>query len=111
MKYCDEIIQKGGKFVVEEKLVGEEFSLMSFSDGKTLIHMPAIQDHKRALDGDLGPNTGGMGTYSAANHSLPFLNNNEVKKAQEINSLTAAALKKKFGYGYKGVLYLSLIHI
>ena len=105
MKYCDEIIQKGGKFVVEEKLVGEEFSLMSFSDGKTLIHMPAIQDHKRALDGDLGPNTGGMGTYSAANHSLPFLNKNEVKKAQEINSLTAAALKKKFGYGYKGILY------
>lgn len=105
LEYCEQLIQKGGPFVIEEKLIGEEFSLMSFSDGNSLKHMPAIQDHKRALDGDVGPNTGGMGTYSDADHSLPFLTNNEIKEAQKINNLTASALKDKYGYGYKGVLY------
>ena len=103
--YCEELIGMGGKFVIEEKLIGQEFSMMSFCDGNILKHMPAIQDHKRAFDGDLGPNTGGMGTYSDASHSLPFLKKSEIKQAQKINELTALALKNKFGYGYKGVLY------
>jgi len=60
--YCQELVEKGGIFVIEEKLIGQEFSLMSFCDGETLKHMPAVQDHKRAYDGDTGPNTGGMGT-------------------------------------------------
>ncbi|GIT57159.1 MAG: hypothetical protein Ct9H300mP18_05880 [Candidatus Neomarinimicrobiota bacterium] len=70
--YCQEIIDKGGKFVIEEKFIGEEFSLMSFCDGKSLKHMPIVQDHKRAYENDTGPNTGGMGTYTDINHSLPF---------------------------------------
>lgn len=49
IKYCKNIIANDGKFVIEEKLIGEEFSLMSFCDGDNLIHMPPIQDHKRAL--------------------------------------------------------------
>ena len=103
--YCQELVEKGGVFVLEEKLIGQEFSLMSFCDGETLKHMPAVQDHKRAYDGDTGPNTGGMGTYSDGDHSLPFLTNNDVNQAHEINIATAKALKNKFGYGYKGVLY------
>ena len=79
--YCEELIGMGGKFVIEEKLIGQEFSMMSFCDGNILKHMPAIQDHKRAFDGDLGPNTGGMGTYSDASHSLPFLKKSEIKQA------------------------------
>ena len=105
LEYCDQLIKKGGSFIIEEKLIGEEFSLMSFCDGASLKHMPAVQDHKRAFDGDLGPNTGGMGTYSDANHSLPFLTNSEIKEAQKINETAAAALKEKNGVGYKGVLY------
>ena len=103
--YCQELVEKGGIFVIEEKLIGQEFSLMSFCDGETLKHMPAVQDHKRAYDGDTGPNTGGMGTYSDGDHSLPFLTKNDINQAHEINTATAKALKNKFGYGYKGVLY------
>jgi fusion protein PurCD len=78
---------------------------MSFCDGENLKHMPAVQDHKRAFDDDLGPNTGGMGTYSDADHSLPFLQKKEIQKAQDINQATANALRKEFGYGFKGILY------
>ena len=103
--YCQELVEKGGVFVLEEKLIGQEFSLMSFCDGENLKHMPAVQDHKRAYEGDVGPNTGGMGTYSDGHHSLPFLKKNDVNQAHEINTATAKALKNKFGDGYKGVLY------
>ena len=97
----------GGKGVkvAEKKLIGQEFSLMSFCDGKHLSHMPAVQDHKRAYEGDMGPNTGGMGTYSDSDHSLPFLDNNHIGSAKKINEKTASALKDKFGQGYKGILY------
>jgi len=104
-EYCQSLVDRGGKFIIEEKLIGQEFSLMSFCDGNSLKHMPAVQDHKRAYEGDLGPNTGGMGTYSDANHSLPFLNKEDINMAHSINVSTAKALKDKFGEGYKGVLY------
>ena len=105
LAYCMELVDKGGEFVVEEKFIGQEFSLMSFCDGETLKHMPAVQDHKRAYEGDRGPNTGGMGTYSDADHSLPFLKDSDIQEAHAINISTAMALKDKFGEGYKGVLY------
>ncbi|MFL2994364.1 MAG: phosphoribosylamine--glycine ligase [Candidatus Neomarinimicrobiota bacterium] len=103
--YCEELIKKGGHFLIERKLIGEEFSLMSFCDGENLSHMPAVQDHKRAYEGDTGPNTGGMGTYSDSDHKLPFLEDSHIKSAQKINEQTAKALKQKFGEGYKGILY------
>lgn len=103
--YCKELVEKGGEFVIEEKFIGEEFSLMSFCDGDSLKHMPAVQDHKRAYEGDTGPNTGGMGTYSDANHSLPFLQESDIAEAHAINLATGKALKNKFGEEYKGVLY------
>ena len=103
--YCKELISKSQPFIIEEKFIGQEFSLMSFSDGKTLKHMPAVQDHKRAYENDEGPNTGGMGTYSDADHSLPFLQKKDIEKAHEINQATTNALMKEFGYGYKGILY------
>ena len=105
LAYCQELVNNDGEFVIEEKFIGEEFSLMSFCDGETLKHMPAIQDHKRAYEGDTGPNTGGMGTYSDANHSLPFLTDDDIAQAHDINLQTAKAVKDKFGVGYKGILY------
>ena len=105
IEYCDSLIQKGSTFLIEEKFIGEEFSLMSFCDGTNIKHMPAVQDHKRAYDGDLGPNTGGMGSYSDQNHSLPFLKDSDIKEAQSINRETLKALKEHFKEDYKGILY------
>ena len=105
LEYCQEIVNNNGSFLIEEKFIGEEFSLMSFCDGNTLKHMPVVQDHKRAYENDSGPNTGGMGTYTDSNHSLPFLKNEDVSMAKAINEKTAKALKDKFSEGYKGVLY------
>ena len=106
--YANEIINIGGSFLIEEKLVGEEFSLMSFVDGKVCKHMPVVQDHKRAYEGDTGPNTGGMGTYSFGNHSLPFLSEKDINEAQKTNELVAKQLFEETGTPYVG---LSLIHI
>ena len=105
LNYCQQLIDGGGEFVLEEKIVGQEFSLISFCDGKTLIHMPAVQDHKRAFDGDTGPNTGGMGTYSDANHSLPFISDDDIKTARAINEQVAHAVGAKYNDSYKGILY------
>jgi phosphoribosylamine--glycine ligase len=105
LAFCRELVDHGHPFVVEEKVEGEEFSLMSFCDGKTLRHMPAVQDHKRAYEGDKGPNTGGMGTYTDADHKLPFLMDADITAAQEINQRVAAALAAECGALYQGILY------
>lgn len=105
LAFCRELIAHGHPFVVEEKIEGEEFSLMSFCDGITLRPMPAVQDHKRAYNGDKGPNTGGMGTYTDADHKLPFLTDADIAAAQAINQQVAAALAKECGAPYKGILY------
>ena len=60
---------------------------------------------RQAYENDTGPNTGGMGTYSDANHSLPFLDSSDIEEAHNINTQTARALKDKFDEGYKGILY------
>ena len=105
LEYCKEIISSLGTFVIEEKIFGEEFSLMSFCDGITTSHMPAVQDHKRAYEGDTGPNTGGMGSYTDSNHSLPFLKEQDIIVAQETNERVLRSLKDHTGQGYKGILY------
>ena len=72
MSYCKEIIALNQSVVIEEKLLGQEFSFMCFCDGEHIVPMPIVQDHKRAFVDDKGPNTGGMGSYSDANHRCLF---------------------------------------
>ena len=103
--YALECIAECGRVVLEEKLIGVEFSLISFVSGKHVVDTPAIQDHKRAYNGDTGPNTGGMGTWSDANHSLPFITDSDLARAKELNRLTAAALEAECGEPFKGLLY------
>ncbi|WP_423792756.1 phosphoribosylamine--glycine ligase [Methanocaldococcus indicus] len=106
-KYAKEIFETGlggGKVLIEEKLVGVEFTLHGFVDKEHIKFTPFVQDHPHAYEGDKGEITGGMGSYSCPNHSLPFLNENDVKEAMEIMEETVKALKKEVG-GYKGILY------
>ena len=93
-----------GGVVLEERLIGEEFTLQAFVDGNHLIPMPLVQDHKRAFEGDIGPNTGGMGSYSMPDHMLPFVSDTDYKKALAIMRATIAALERT-GKPYKGILY------
>lgn len=105
LQYTTELLAHTDQVVIEEKLIGEEFSLMSFCDGTTLRHMPAVQDHKRAFESDTGPNTGGMGSYSDVDGCLPFLTGDDVQQAQNFNEMTIQALRSEFGLPYQGVLY------
>ena len=105
LAFCKELLAAGHPFVIEEKLEGEEFSLLSFTDGTTLRHMPAVQDHKRAFNGDRGPNTGGMGSYTDANGSLPFLTPADIAHARHTNEKVIAALHRDLNEPYRGILY------
>lgn len=105
LDYCKQLLEEGRPVIVEEKLDGEEFSYQSFFDGKHIAHTIPVQDHKRALVGDTGPNTGGMGSYSCENHLLPFLSEQDVREAGDINQKVGAALLAETGEEYKGILY------
>ena len=109
--YAEECIAECGRVMIEEKLIGVEFSLMSFVSGTQVADMPAVQDHKRAYEGDTGPNTGGMGTYSCPDHSLPFLDASDLDAAKQINRQISAALLQECGYPYRGILYGGFIAV
>ncbi len=108
-EYAKEIIRKGvgtiNKVVMEERLVGEEFTLQAFVSPEEIVGMPMVQDHKRAYEGDRGPNTGGMGSYSNRGYILPFLKKADYEFAIDIMRKTVRALYKDTGDAYKGVLY------
>jgi phosphoribosylamine--glycine ligase len=88
------------EWVIEDRLVGEEFTVQAFVANGDVRPTPAVQDHKRAYEGDEGPNTGGMGSYADATPALPFLTRAEYDRAVEILEATVDALD-----GYTGVLY------
>ena len=94
-----------GRVVVEDYLEGPEFSLMCFVEGENVYPMPVAQDHKRAFDGDKGPNTGGMGAYT----SLPFITEEDLAFAMEkVMRPTAKAMVAE-GCPLTGVLYGGLM--
>lgn len=88
-------IYRNGKVIIEEKVEGEEFSLQFFSDGKKLVPTPCVRDYKRAFDGDLGPNTGGMGAYKDIDNLLPYMIQNDWDQAIEIGDKIFNKLKGK----------------
>ncbi|OPL13356.1 MAG: hypothetical protein AVO39_03550 [delta proteobacterium MLS_D] len=102
---CEKILEDSGSVLVEEKLDGEEFSLQCFCDGETVVPMPAVQDHKRRFAGDRGPNTGGMGSYSFPDHSLPFLRPEDTAEALSVTRRVAEALRSETGIPFKGIMY------
>ena len=97
--------QAGARVVIEEFMDGEEGSLFALCDGTTAMLLGGAQDHKRAFDGDLGPNTGGMGAYSPA----PVFTEDLVRRADnEIVQPTIKAMAAE-GASYRGVLYAGLM--
>ncbi len=95
---------EGGGVLLEEKIEGEEFSLMALVTDSGVYPMPVVQDFKRALEGDAGGNTGGMGSYSQRDHLLPFLSGAMRDRALELLRRTVDALHAE-GIPYRGVLY------
>ncbi len=94
----------GGHVQFEELAVGEEFTVMALTDGTTVLPMVACQDHKRLYEGDQGPNTGGMGSYSQADGLLPFLSKAEYDDAVDIVQGLVDALRAD-GCPYVGAIY------
>jgi len=97
-------VKQDGLVVIEEKLKGREFTLQAFTDGKRVEVMPLVRDFKRAYDGDKGPNTGSMGSFSCPDHGMPDLPLEAVEKGIEIMGRTVEALSGSVGL-YQGVLY------
>jgi len=106
--YVKEIINNKisghAQVVIEERLIGEEFTVQAFVDGDKVIPMPAAQDHPHAYEDDQGPITGGMGSYSDKNGLLPFLDKKNYQISVKIMQDTVNAIKKEVG-PYKGFLY------
>ncbi len=97
--------EPSARVVIEDCLVGEEISFFCLSDGSNAVPFGSAQDHKRAYDGDTGPNTGGMGAYSPAPAFTPEL---ERRTLEEIIKPTIAAMQEQ-GMPYKGVLFAGLM--
>ncbi len=102
--YIAEVL-KNGRVVIEDRLEGEEVTIQAFVDGKNVVPMPTVQDHKRAYENDTGPNTGGMGSYTDHTELLPFMFMEDYTEGVEIMKATVEALKKEMGIVYKGALY------
>ena len=92
--------EAGSTVIVEELLEGPECSLLALTDGSTLVPLATSQDHKRALDGDRGPNTGGMGVYSP----VPILRDGELERTVEMEQRVVDQLRED-GISYSGCLY------
>ncbi len=95
----------GARAVVEEKLVGEEASVLAIVDGATIVPLPAAQDHKAALDGDRGPNTGGMGAYSPAK----VVHDRRMQQVVEQVFIPIVHRMQRDGRPFRGVLYAGLM--
>ena len=95
----------GNRVVIEEFITGPEVSVLCFTDGKTIVPMVSSQDHKRALDNDMGLNTGGMGTFSP---SLHYTAEHEKFVRENILQATVDAMNSE-GRTFKGVLYFGLM--
>lgn len=111
LEAIDQMLEKrvfgdaGATVVIEEKLEGEEVSLLCFCDGKTALPLSSAQDHKAAFDDDKGPNTGGMGAYSPA----PILPDDKLDQMADLVIRPVLKELAAMGHPFKGVLYAGLM--
>ncbi|MBW6466915.1 MAG: phosphoribosylamine--glycine ligase [Brevefilum sp.] len=105
LNYISHLIESDGEVLLEECVIGEEFSRMAFVSDEVLVPVPLMQDFKYAYDGDQGLMTGGMGAYSMADGRLPFVEIGELKQADVFLQEVVVALEKTTGASYRGFLY------
>jgi phosphoribosylamine--glycine ligase len=97
--------EAGNQIIIEERLSGQEASVMALTDGHTLVTLPACQDHKRAHDGDTGPNTGGMGAYCPT----PLVTEKLLERVEEKILVPTIHQMKRSRRPFRGVLYAGLM--
>lgn len=97
--------EAGRRLLIEERLDGEEASVLAITDGRTILTLPVAQDHKRALDGDRGPNTGGMGAYCPA----PVVDERRLRWIEEHVLVPTIHTMKRGRTPFSGVLYAGLM--
>ncbi len=106
--YVEEIFKEkiGGLpyLIIEEKITGEEFTIQAFVDGEDIVGMPAVRDYKLQREGEQGLNTPGMGSYSAANHLLPFLDRETYDEALAVMRDVLTVMRREHGAVYRGFL-------
>lgn len=95
----------GKQFIIEDRLDGQEASILAFTDGRTIVMLPPAQDHKRAHDGDTGPNTGGMGAYCPA----PVVDDRAMSWIEEHILVPTVHAMKRSRQPFKGVLYAGIM--
>jgi phosphoribosylamine---glycine ligase len=95
----------GKEIIVEERLDGEEASVLAITDGRTILTLPPCQDHKRAMDGDTGPNTGGMGAYCPT----PLTSDESLRWIEEHVFVPTIHAMKRSRQPFAGVLYAGLM--
>lgn len=95
----------GNEIVIQERISGPEISLMAFSDGKTIVPLLSVQDHKRIYDNDMGPNTGGMGAYAP----VPLMTKKLINKIEKTILQPTITGMKREKCPYKGILYAGLM--
>lgn len=103
--YALELISTQGRVLLEEKLVGEEFSQIVFTDGIRIVPMPLVQDAKCAYEGDTGPMTGGMGTFTMPDGKLPFIPDDQLAQARALILKIIMGAQEQTGQRYHGMLY------
>ncbi len=103
--YAQSLLIKEGVLLIEEKLVGIEFTVQTFVDGERVVPMPLVRDYKRAYDEDRGPNTGSMGSYSQEDHHLSYLDRRDVESALRTMTRAIRMLRERHGVEYRGILY------
>ena len=95
----------GNQVVIEERLDGQEASVLAITDGRTIVTLPAAQDHKPAHDGDKGPNTGGMGAYCPT----PLISEKTLSWVEEHVLVPTVHSMKRSRQPFKGILYAGLM--
>ena len=97
--------EAGNQLIIEERLDGHEASVLAITDGRTILTLPAAQDHKAAFDGDRGPNTGGMGAYSPT----PLITEDDLHRIEEQVLVPTVHALKRLRRPFRGVLYAGLM--